>query len=316
MKFSERYNDFPKPLRKGKYPFIICMISLGIVMFAVFYVGINIQSILMAFRRFEGYGENGNEIYSWTLENFGKMFDALSGNAGDESQRQLALAFKNTLLLYVCGNAVTFPMGWFVSYYFWKKMKGHKFFRIVFYLPHIISAVVMTILYKNIIAPNGLIGAISIKLMGETVPPWLYQDSTAIWAVYIYNTWIGFGGEFLLLTSALTRIPEDIIESAKLDGITPFKEFFKICIPLIWPTLYIIILQKIAGILAADGPILLLTNGNNETYTLGFWSYMQVIVGHSYEFPSAVGLVMTLVVAPVAIAARKLLGRVYRDVEY
>lgn len=60
MKFSERYNDFPKPLRKGKYPFIICMISLGIVMFAVFYVGINIQSILMAFRRFEGYGENGN----------------------------------------------------------------------------------------------------------------------------------------------------------------------------------------------------------------------------------------------------------------
>ena len=134
MKFSERYNDFPKPLRKGKYPFIICMISLGIVMFAVFYVGINIQSILMAFRRFEGYGENGNEIYSWTLENFGKMFDALSGNAGDESQRQLALAFKNTLLLYVCGNAVTFPMGWFVSYYFWKKMKGHKFFRIVFYI--------------------------------------------------------------------------------------------------------------------------------------------------------------------------------------
>ena len=204
----------------------------------------------------------------------------------------------------------------FISYYFWKKMRGYRFFRVVLYLPHIISSVVMVILYKNIIAPNGLIGAISIKLTGETVPPWLYQDGSAIWAVWIYNTWMGFGGDFLLLTAALTRIPEEVIESAQLDGITPFKEYFKICIPLIWPTLHIILLQKIAAILAADGPILLLTNGNNNTYTLGFWSYMQVIVGHSYEFPSAVGILMTAAVAPIAITSRKLLSKVYQDVEY
>lgn len=314
MKFFERYNDYPKPLRKGKYPFIICMIALSVFSFAVFYVGINLQSILLAFKRFEGFAADGSEIYSWTTENFANIFKELAGEGN--SSTQLLQAFKNTLLLYVCGNAFTFPMAWFISYYLWKKMRGYKFFRIIFYLPHIISSVVMVILYRNIIAPNGLLGALSIKLTGETVPPWLYQDNTAIWMVFIYNTWVGFAGEFLLLTAALTRIPDDIVESAKLDGITPFKEFFKICIPLIWPTLYIIILQKIAGILAADGPILLLTNGNNRTYTLGFWSYMQVIVGHSYEFPSAVGLLMTAIVAPIAITARKLLSRVYRDVEY
>ena len=313
-RFFDRYADYPKPLRKGKYPFILCMISLGVLSFAVFYVGINLQSILLAFQRFEGYAPNGDPVYSWTTENFQNIFRELSGNGS--SSTQLLTALLNTLFLYVFGNVVTIPMGFFISYYFWKKMRGYRFFRVVIYLPHIISSVVMVILYKNIIAPNGLIGAISIKLTGETVPPWLYQDGSAIWAVWIYNTWMGFGGDFLLLTAALTRIPEEVIESAQLDGITPFKEYFKICIPLIWPTLHIILLQKIAAILAADGPILLLTNGNNNTYTLGFWSYMQVIVGHSYEFPSAVGILMTAAVAPIAITSRKLLSKVYQDVEY
>lgn len=310
----ERYNDFPKPLRKHKYPFIILMLSLSVVSFAIFYVGINFQSILMAFRRFEGYAADGSDIYSWTTENFRNIFKELSGTGN--SSTQLLQAFKNTLLLYVCGNAVTLPSACFISYYLWKKLRGYKFFRVVFYFPSIISSVVMVIIYQNLIAPNGLFGHLSLSLTGHTVPPWLSQNSTAIWFVFIYNTWVGFAGAYLLMTAALTRIPEDVIESAKLDGITPLKEYFKICIPLIWPTLYIIILQKIAGILSADGPILLLTNGNYGTYTLGFWSYMQVIVGHSYEFPAAVGIMMTVVVAPIAIVARKLLARVNSDVEY
>lgn len=311
---SERYADYPKPLRKGKYPFIICMLSLSIISFAVFYVGINIQSILLAFKRFVGYGENGVELYEWSLNNFRNIFLELSGEG--TSSTQLRQAFKNSLFLFFAGNGVTIPTGCFISYYLWKKLRGYKFFRIIFYLPVILSSVVMVIMFRNFIAPNGFLGAISIALTGKTVPPWLSQDGTAMWCVFIYNCWIGFGGAYLMLTAALHRIPEDVIESAQLDGITPLKEFFKICVPLVWPTLSMILLQKVASILAADGPILLLTNGNYGTYTLGFWSYMQVIVGHSYEFPSAVGLVMTAVVAPLAIAAWLIMSRINKDVEY
>ena len=272
MKFFDmsKYNDSPKPLRKGKYPFIICMLSLSIISFAVFYLGVNIQSILLAFKKFTGYATDGSEIYVWSWDNFRNIFLELSG--GGTSSTQLLQAFKNSLFLFFAGNGVTIPTGCFISYYLWKKMRGYSFFRVIFYLPVILSSVVMVIMFRSFIAPNGFLGAINIAIKGEPVPPWLSQEGSAMWCVFAYNTWVGFGGMYLLLTAALHRIPADVIESAQLDGITPAKEFFKICVPLVWPTLSIILLQKVASLLAADGPILLLTNGNYGTYTLGFWS--------------------------------------------
>lgn len=314
-KFWSRYDDLPKPLRKNKYKFILLMLIPSVLSFAVFYVAVNFQSIALAFRQFTGYDAAGHETYIWTWKNFSRIFQEISDPSGT-SGTQLLQAVKNTLLLYFCGNAITIPMACFISYMLFKKMLGTKFFRVVFYLPSILSTVVMVIVFKNIVAPNGFISEIAIMFTGEALPPLLAQDSTAIWMVFIYNTWVGFAGPYLLLTAALTRIPTEILESARLDGASAVKEYFKICIPLIWPTLYIILIQKIASILSADGPILLLTNGLYKTYTVGFWSFNQVIRNHSYEFPAAVGILMTLVVAPIAILARNLLSKVYKDVDF
>lgn len=309
-----KYDDFPKSLRKNKYKFIFCMLILSVLSFCVFYIGTNVQSILLAFQKFVRENPMDPGHYEWSLDNFRNIFKELSGNS--DSSTQLLKALKNTLLIFFVGNGVTLPVSFFTSYYFWKKMEGYKFFRVVFYLPSIISSVVMVIIYKNIISPNGLFSWINIYLTGEAIQPFLAQDSTAMWFVIIYICWTDLAGHYLLFTAAMHRIPEEIIESAQLDGITPLKEFTSICVPLIWPTLYIIFLQKVAGILGADGPILLLTNGGYGTYTLGFWSYMQVIVGHSYEFPAAVGIMMTLVVAPIAILSKYLMSKVNKDVDY
>lgn len=315
MKFFDmsKYDDYPKSLRKNKYKFIICMLAISVVSFAVFYVYVNINSILLAFKEFVGYGDDGKSVYTWSLGNFRKLFAELSGG---ESSTSLLLALRNTLLLFFCGNLVAFPMGCVVSYYLWKKIRGYKFFRTVFYIPSVLSSVVMVLIYKNMVAPNGLISTINIAIKGVPLPALLQQDSTAIWMIFIYNTWVGFAGNYILLTGALMRIPEEIIESAKLDGASPVVEYFRICIPLCWPTLYIILIQKIAGVLSADGPILLMTQGAHNTTTLGYWSYSQVFINGSYEYASAVGLMMTLVIAPIAIVSKNLLGKVYKDVEF
>ena len=210
MKFFDmsKYNDYPKPLRKGKYPFIICMLSLSIISFAVFYLGINIQSILLAFKKFTGYAADGSEIYVWSWDNFRNIFLELSG--GGTSSTQLLQAFKNSLFLFFAGNGVTIPTGCFISYYLWKKMRGYSFFRVIFYLPVILSSVVMVIMFRSFIDPNGFLGAISVAIKGEPVPPWLSQYGSAMWCVFAYNTWVGFGGMYLLLTAALHRVLQDL----------------------------------------------------------------------------------------------------------
>ena len=189
-------------------------------------------------------------------------------------------------------------------------MPGTKHFIWILYLPSVLSSVVMVTIFRNIVEVNGLVSALSIAMGKGAVTDLLISEKTAKWMVWCYNTWMGFPGAYVLVTAALRRIPEEIIESAQLDGVTPRTEFFKILFPLIWPTVQVLLLQKVTAILSADGPILLLTGGNADTYTIGFWYYDQVILSHSYEYPSAVGLLMTLVIAPIALIVKKLTDRV------
>ena len=319
MKFLDmrKYDDYPKALRKHKYKFIILMLSLSILSFAVFYVGINFQSIMLAFK--VHVKDNPMDVghYEWSFDQFKNVWASLTNPTSSD---KLLIALKNTLFLFFMGNAVTLRMACFISYYLWKKMYGSAMYRILFYIPQIISSVVMVIIFQNFVDPSGVISTIVFRLTGKPMKPYLQTYGTSIWMIWIYNTWIGFSGSYLLLTAALSRIPSEIIESAQLDGITPLKEFFKICVPLIWPTLEIILLQKVAGLLSADGPILLLTNGDYNTYTLGFWSYMQVYGQGSGEntmcFSAAVGLCMTAVVAPIALFTKYITGKVNNDVTY
>ena len=80
MKFfnADKYYDFPKPLQKNKYPFIICMIGISVISFFLFFVNTNIQSILLAFKKFIGYAEDGTDIYEWSIYNFKLLFRELS----------------------------------------------------------------------------------------------------------------------------------------------------------------------------------------------------------------------------------------------
>lgn len=307
-KYFERYHDYPKPLRKGKYVFIFCMLILTVLRWAVFYVAVNIDSFTMAFKEFIGYGPNNESIYQWSFANF-RLFWSEMTYQGWAAQSFKA-ALKNTLFLFVAGNAVTIPTTYLISYYLYKKMPGTKHFIWILYLPSVLSSVVMVTIFRNIVEVNGLVSALSIAMGKGAVTDLLISEKTAKWMVWCYNTWMGFPGAYVLVTAALKRIPEEIIESAQLDGVTPRTEFFKILFPLIWPTVQVLLLQKVTAILSADGPILLLTGGSADTYTIGFWYYDQVILSHSYEYPSAVGLLMTLVIAPIALIVKKLTDKV------
>ncbi len=307
-KFFERYHDYPKPLRKGKYFFVFCMLILCVINWVVFYVMVNIDSFLMAFKEFVGYDANNKEIYVWSFNNFKKFWEEMTYKGWAAASFKAAL--KNTLFLFFCGNAVAIPMTFFVAYYLYKKMPGTSSFVWILYLPSILSSVVLVTIFKNMIDANGLISAVSIAMGKGAKTDLLLSDKTAKWMVLLYICWVGFPGSFVIVTAAMRRIPEEIIESAKLDGVNPITEFFYIIFPMIWPTVQIILLQKVAGILSADGPILLLTGGKADTYTIGYWYYDQVILSHSYEYPSAVGLILTCVVAPLALTVKALTNKI------
>ncbi len=285
--------------------FVWSILGVQIAHFLVFWLYVNFNSIMLAFKN-----SSGNVEY-WTTENVVWVFRELF-HPKDSS---LQLAFINTMKFFLL-NVIVFPLGLFYAYAFFKKMPGKNFYRVMFYIPVIVSGVVMSAFYRYMLQPKGPVGLIYTAITGNLAPNFLYEPEYALGAVMIYSLWFGISGNLLVIGGAYARIPPEIIESGKMDGVGWLREMWQLCIPVIWPTVSIILLMMIANIFNTTGDILLLTRGNGDTTTINYWLFDQVRFQSSYYRPSAFGLVLTAIAIPVMLITRYFLDKIYADVEY
>lgn len=285
--------------------FIAAMLSVGIIQFLIFWVYVNFNSILMAFQI------RTKDGLHWGFDNFSRFFREFKIPA-----LELSLALKNTILLFVVGTLIGLPTSLLFSYYLYKKILFAKFFRVIFFLPSIISAAVLVGLFKYCLNAYGPFNAVLSMITGKAVEiDWVVDEMYSMGTILFFVFWTGFGSNIVLFTGAIHRIPVDIIEYAKIDGVGMTREFFQIIIPLIWPTLSMLLVFATSGLFTNSGPILLFTEGQHKTMTIGYFIFSQV-QSNSYEYPSAIGLVFTAIGFPLVMLVKWLLGKIAEDVEY
>ena len=187
--------------------------------------------------------------------------------------------------------------------------------QIVFFLPSIISAMVMVTLFKNIM--NGPVAEIWATIFGLQNQP-LFFDSTryALKSIMVYMVWTGLANNMVIFSGTMARVPAEILESGKMDGVGFWRELVQLVVPLIWPTLSTLILLQFIGIFTASGPILLFTQGKWGTYTISYWIYEYTVVMHNYNYASAAGLFFTVIGLPVIYVAKYFLNKLDKNVEY
>lgn len=298
-----------KVLKKNtkKSIFVFLMLIVPIIHFLIFYVYANFSSIMLAFQRLD---QNGNYYFTW--DNFIQVFDGFRDDGGTLQQ-----ALKNSLIFFAWDTFFLLPISIVFSYLFAKKIKGHRFFRFMFFVPTIISGVALTTMYKFMLGNSGPIGYIYRFFTGaDATPPFFAIEEYALTTILIYMLIFGFAGKILLIGGAMSRIPDTITDSASLDGVTMWEELFHIYIPMIWPTLSTILITTAAGILCTSGPILLLTNGAGNTYDISFYIFNKVQVQGQYGVPAALGLVLTVVTFPIVMIVRHFVNKIYDDVEF
>ncbi len=285
--------------------FIGLMLSIGIIQFLVFWVYVNFDSILMAFQW------QTKEGLAWGFDNFTRFFREFK-----IPEFELSLALKNTFLLFLVGTIIGLPAQMLFSYYLYKKVLWAKFFRVVFFLPSIISASVLVTLFKYILDINGPINEIITLITGhkseiDFVVDELYSMKTILFYVF----WTGFGGNIVLFTGAIHRIPTDVMEYARLDGVGMTRELLQIVVPMIWPTISTLIVFATAGLFTNQGPILLFTEGQFKTMTIGYFIFDQV-QNNSYYYPAAIGLIFTAIGFPLVLIVKYFINKAFEDVEY
>ena len=145
-------------------------------------------------------------------------------------------AMQNTILLIVTVTIITFFFAIvFAAILTREKIRGQNFFRIVFYVPNILSVVVIAGIFSAIYKPeNGMLNSILSLLSGKTVMILWKDQPMVIVSVIIAMVWQAIGYYMVMYMASMAAVPITLYESAGLDGAGRLTQFFQLTLPLIW----------------------------------------------------------------------------------
>lgn len=321
-------------LKKWDIIFICAMLFLPIVMMLVFFVYLNFDNIFMAFTSSEvnntgiagllsGDAKFTFDNFIWAINRiFGTTFAQSNGNIPmATADNDLATAVLNSFIFFLVG-CVELPFHIIIAYFLFKRICGYRVFQILFYVPGLISAIVVTTMYKKMC--SDLFNPFISSLGGQEIG--FFTDSAyALWMIILYGIWQCWGGNMMLLGGAMARVPLEVIESARMDGIGPIREIVEMIFPLLWPTVSTLLILHLTGFLTSSGPIMYFCpQGEGNTWTVSYWIFNQMggVTGSggsnmaaggstvSKEMISATGLVLTAVSVPIIMLLRWLIEKI------
>lgn len=303
--------------------FVFLMLLYPVIHFCIMWFGVNINSIFLTFKSiyrgqlvwvFENPGING-DFFSTLFYNYKNLFETF----GQSDTQQMLIS---SLVYFVLACFVTLPIAMVFSYFVFKKVRGASFYKIIFFIPSILPLFILCLVYKLSFDANGGILPGFFKSVGVDTGSFFNNlfigqnvgDSPS-WMVWVFCIWSGIGYDVILLTAAMSRIPRDILESVKMDGVSGVKEFFQIIIPLIWPTITTLFVFGMMAIFNTTFQPFFLTSGMYGTMTIGLRIYQQS-GGSALNVPATMGLFCSVVVAPIIVAVRHGMNRCFRNVGF
>lgn len=298
--------------RKKELIFYWAILAFPLIQFAVFYIGVNFNSILLAFRE---YDVNEGTYSFAAFENFRIFWIDLTQGA------TLNKAFVNSLLVYLISTVVIMPAGILFSYYIYKKRFMSGVFKVFLFLPSIISSIVMVLMYKYFV--ERALPTVLLKLFGVELNLSLLKSAkTAMGMILVFLVWSGFGTGMVLFTGAMSRVPEELVESASLDGINYLKELRYITLPLIYPTITVFLVTGVAGFFTNQAALYSFYGPQAQPYvmTYGYYIFVKVVQNSSsmadFPYAAAAGLIFTLVAAPITLIIKWALEKFGPNTEY
>ncbi|ACT00662.1 carbohydrate ABC transporter permease [Paenibacillus sp. JDR-2] len=218
----------------------------------VFTVVLGIYPILWAIRYmfydYQGYGE---EVFI----GFGNFANLMSDGAYWSSVVNTAV--------YAMGKIIiTIPLSLILAVILNKGLKGKNFLRAIYFMPTVLSTAVISIVFFNIFnSYNGILNQFLLKyhIISNSID-WLGPDLAMATSI-IVAIWGAIGNYMLLFLAGLQNIPDDVYESASLDGANASQKFFYITIPMLGPVLQMIIMLAITISLKGYESIMVLTEG-------------------------------------------------------
>lgn len=185
--------------------------------------------------------------------------------------------------------------------------KAEKIFRAIFFLPAIISIMVTSKMWVNILDPNhGMLNKVLHSVgLGQYAFSWLSDPRFSLIAITLIVMWQGFGWGMLIYYTGIKNLPEDVFEAAKIDGANKVQQFLKVTLPLLKPVIKVnVTLALISGLKQME-TVYLTTNGGpmDSSQVIANYLYRQAFSAFQYGYSNAISIlfVIACLIATVAV---------------
>ena len=287
----------------GQNLFLFFFLLFPVAQFLIFYVGVAANTLKLAFQKYD------NGTYYYTLQTFDDVFRAFFVTG------EMSLLVKNSTIQFLCGLLISMPLQIMVAYVVFKEVPFSGAFKVILFLPNIISSLVFVICARVLIQ-NGLPALLhnpNLLLLNRA-------QSSSFYTVLIFGLWMNFANGLIIYLSAMCSISKDVLEYGELENMSSLQELWHVVLPSIFPTVVTYIIVAIAAFFTNYGHFYSFYGGEDGAMqpfsTLGFYFFVKVAGGKNtpvyagdYPFVSAAGIIFTAIVAPVTLLTKHLLEK-------
>lgn len=240
-----------KVKKQKNFKIAMFFLAPAVIVYLVFMIYPVLQSIILSFTEWKGYATVSPVFVG--LNNYKEMFQ----------DKIFYLALKNTCLYMGINILIQIPVGLLLALFLVNCRKGTRFYKAAFFMPVILSATAIALMWKFILAPNdGLLNTVLNTIgLGSFTHVWLGEQGTVMPAIAMVGAWQGVGYVMILMLAAIVNVPDSLIESSRIDGASGFERTIYIVVPLIWQAIKTNIVLLIIGAIKVCDIVYVMTGG-------------------------------------------------------
>lgn len=282
-----------KTLEKTNIGIVMSFLLPGLTGFLLFVFFPMLTTAGVAFTNYSG-SPNWHFV---GLKNFTRLF--------------VSISFVKSLWLTLKFSAITLFLQIFLGLFFAvvlnRQMKGTNFFRSLFFMPNVLSAVGISLSFSLIFHPQSGVANQFLELFGLPACPWLTHSSTSLMSIIIVTIWMTFGYYMVIFLGGLQSINKTLYEAASIDGAGPFYTFFKITLPMLSPTMFFAMTMSIINCFKVFDQVFMMTGGQfgggpaESTNVIVYDIYRNSFGHYEFGYASAEALILLSIIMGITI---------------
>ena len=220
-------------------------------------------------------------------------------------------AIGNTLKFLILHIPLQLVVSLFLAYLLNQRIRAASFFRASFFMPVIVSGVVVTILWQQLLGyDSGLVNRMVLRAGGGKVG-WLVNPDLAIYSIAVMATWKNVGLYVILFLIGLQTVPSQYYEAARMEGAGRWQQFYHITLPMINPTIFmVVILSTIGGFSLFIEPYIMTGGGPlNTTLSAVLYIYKQAFQYYNMGYSATLGFFYAMLIMTVVVLQKKFIEK-------